>query len=145
MLTVRDMPDAEPEVVPRSRWRFARVEHGRVLPDSGHVWLEGGFAKGRIYHVAYTAIGAPVMGLGVAALRDCGAWLKHGSAADGHPAAGALRWSYAYGRSQTGRLLRTLLNYGLNVDEAGREAFDGIIANVAGGMRGEFNQRFGQN
>ena len=33
----------------------------------------------------------------------------------------------------------------LNLDEQGREAFDGIIANVAGGMRGEFNQRFGQN
>src|SRR5207244_2788927 len=29
--------------------------------------------------------------------------------------------------------------------QAGREALDGIIANVAGGLRGEFNQRFGQN
>jgi hypothetical protein len=37
------------------------------------------------------------------------------------------------------------VHYGLNEDEAGREAFDGVIANVAGGMRGEFNQRFGQN
>jgi hypothetical protein len=144
-LTVRDMPDAEPEVIPRSRWRFARVDDGRVVPDAGHVWLEGGFARGRLYHVAYTAVGAPVMGLGIAALRDCAAWLKHGAAADGTPAPGALRWAYAYGRSQTGRLLRTQLHYGLNVDEAGREAFDGILANVAGGMRGEFNQRFGQN
>ena len=33
----------------------------------------------------------------------------------------------------------------LNVDEHGRDALDGIIANVAGGLRGEFNQRFGQN
>ena len=145
VLTVRDMPDAEPEVIPRSRWRFARAEGGRVVPDAGHVWLEGGFAKGRLYHVAYTAVGAPVMGLGIAALRECAAWLKHGDAAAGHPAPGGLRWAYAYGRSQTGRLLRTLLHYGLNVDEEGREAFDGIIANVAGGMRGEFNQRFGQN
>ena len=67
-----------------------------------------------------------------------------GAAAEG-PAAGCLRWAYAYGRSQTGRLLRTLVYYDLNLDEQGREAFDGIIANVAGGMRGEFNQRFGQN
>jgi alpha/beta hydrolase family protein len=145
VLTVRDMPDVEPEIIPRARWRFARVDGGRVVPDAGHVWLEGGFTRGRIYHVAYTAVGAPVMGLGLAALRDCAAWLKHGSAAAGNPAAGALRWSYAYGRSQTGRLLRTLLHYGLDVDETGREAFDGILANVAGGMRGEFNQRFGQN
>jgi hypothetical protein len=145
VLTVRDMPDAEPEVIPRARWKFARVAGGRVVPDAGHVWLEGGFAKGRLYHVAYTAVGAPVMGLGIAALRECAAWLKHGPAAAGHPAEGALRWAYAYGRSQTGRLLRTLLHYDLNTDEAGREAFDGILANVAGGMRGEFNQRFGQN
>jgi hypothetical protein len=31
------------------------------------------------------------------------------------------------------------------LDEQGHEALDGVIANVAGGMRGEFNQRFGQN
>jgi hypothetical protein len=37
------------------------------------------------------------------------------------------------------------VHWDLNLDEQGREAFDGIIANVAGGMRGEFNQRFGQN
>ena len=43
------------------------------------------------------------------------------------------------------RLLRTLVYWDLNVDEDGRESLDGIIANVAGGMRGEFNQRFGQN
>ena len=145
VLTVRDMPDAEPEVIARGRWQFARVDGGRVVPDAGHVWLDGGFAKGRLYHVAYTAVGAPVMGLGIAALRDCAAWLKHADAAAGNPVSGALRWAHAYGRSQTGRLLRTLLHYGLNVDESGREAFDGVLANVAGGMRGEFNQRFGQN
>jgi hypothetical protein len=139
------MPDADPDVIARTRWRFARVEGGRVVPDAGHVWLEGGFARGRLYHVAYTAVGAPVMGLGIAALRDCAAWLKHATTAEGHPAPGALRRAYAYGRSQTGRLLRTLLHHGLNVDDNGGEAFDGILANVAGGMRGEFNQRFGQN
>jgi hypothetical protein len=48
-------------------------------------------------------------------------------------------------RSQTGRLLRTLVRHDLNVDESGRRAYDGIIANVAGAMLGEFNDRFGQN
>lgn len=143
--TVQDQPDAEPRAIPRERWRFARVEAGRVVADPGHVWLEGGFEKGRLYRVAYTAVGAPVMGLGLAALRDAASWMKHGSAADGHPAAGRLRHVYAYGRSQTGRLLRTLVYYDLNLDEQGREAIDGIIANVPGGLRGEFNQRFGQN
>jgi len=139
VLTVRDMPDAAPEVIPRARWKFARVVGGRVTPDPRHVWLEGGFAKGQLYHVAYTAADAQVIGLGLVALRDCAAWLKSGDA----PA--RVRWAYAYGRSQTGRLLRTLIHYGLNDDERGGEAFDGVIANVAGVMRGEFNQRFGQN
>jgi len=145
LLTVRDQPDGPPTVIPRERWRFARVEAGRVAPDAGHVHLEGGFEKGRLYQITYTAVGAPVQGLGMAALREAVSWLKHGSGAEDHPAPGVLRWAYAYGRSQTGRLLRTLVYEDLNLDEEGREALDGIIANVAGGMRGEFNQRFGQN
>jgi hypothetical protein len=145
MLTVRDQPDGPASVIPRDRWRFARVEAGRVRPDASHIHLEGGFEPGRLYQITYTAVGAPVLGLSMAALRDSVSWLKHGTATEGNPAPGALRWAYAYGRSQTGRLLRTLVYEDLNVDEHGREALDGILANVAGGMRGEFNQRFGQN
>ena len=145
VLLVRDQPDGAATTIDRGRWRFARAAGGTVVPDACYVWLEGGFEKGRLYQVAYTAIGAPVLGLGIAALRDSAAWLKHGTAREGNPAPGALRHVYAYGRSQTGRLLRTLVFNDLNLDEQGREALDGIIANVAGGLRGEFNQRFGQN
>jgi Alpha/beta hydrolase domain len=145
VLLVRDQPDGEATAIDRGRWRFARVAGGDVVPDPCYLWLEGGFEKGRLYQVAYTAVGAPVLGLGIAALRDAVAWLKHGAASEGNPAPGVLRYAYAYGRSQTGRLLRTLVYHDLNLDEQGREALDGIIANVAGGLRGEFNQRFGQN
>jgi hypothetical protein len=145
VLTVQDQLDGEPATIPRGRWRFARVEGGRLAPDRRHVWLEGGFERGRIYRVAYTAVGAPVIGLGLVALRDAASWLKHGGTGEGHPAPGMVRAVYGYGRSQTGRLLRTWAYHDLNRDEAGREALDGLIANVAGGMRGEFNQRFGQN
>jgi hypothetical protein len=145
VLVARDQPDGEPETIPRSRWRFARVENGRVVPDPRHVHLDGGFRKGRLYQVVYTAVGAPVLALGLVALRDCAAWLRYARAGDGNPAPGVLHHAYAYGRSQTGRLLRTLIHHDLNVDEAGRRVFDGIIANVAGAMLGEFNDRFGQN
>ncbi|HYB70108.1 MAG TPA: alpha/beta hydrolase domain-containing protein [Candidatus Bathyarchaeia archaeon] len=145
LLTVRDVADGLATEIPRERWRFARREGDRVVPDPGHIHLDGGFEKGRLYQISYTAEGAPVQGLGMAALREAVSWLKHGSAAEGNPAPGRLRWAYAYGRSQTGRLLRTLIYEDLNLDEQGREALDGVIANVAGGMRGEFNQRFGQN
>ena len=145
VLLVRDQPDSEATTIDRARWRFARAQGGAIVPDACYVWLEGGFEKGRLYQIAYTAIGAPVVGLGIAALRDAAAWLKHGTAREGNPASDVLRYVYAYGRSQTGRLLRTAVYNDLNVDEQGREALDGIIANVAGGLRGEFNQRFGQN
>ncbi len=146
LLTVRDQPDGPATTIPRERWRFARVEAGRVVPDASHIQLEGGFEPGRLYQITYTAAGAPVLGLSMAALRDAVSWLKHGHRRRGQSGAGTrLRWAYAYGRSQTGRLLRTLVYEDLNLDEHGREALDGIIANVAGGMRGEFNQRFGQN
>src|SRR5690242_6395398 len=145
LLTVRDVADGPATTIPRERWRFARREGDRVVPDAGHIYLDGGFEKGRLYQITYTAEGAPVQGLSMAALRDAVSWLKHGAAAEGNPAPERLRWAYAYGRSQTGRLLRTLVYEDLNLDEQGREALDGIIANVAGGMRGEFNQRFGQH
>jgi len=145
VLIVRDQPDADAQTIPRDRWRFARVVDGRVVPDPNHVHLDGGFTKGRLYQIVYTAIGAPVHGLGMAALRDCVSWLKHDGAGDGHPAPGVIQHAYAYGRSQTGRVLRTMIWEDLVLDEQGREVLDGVIANVAGGMRGEFNQRFGQN
>src|SRR5262249_14604118 len=145
IVTVSDQPDGPATVIPRARWRFARVVEGRAVTDPTHLWLDGGFEKGRLYRITYTAVGAPVLGLSMAALRDAVSWCKHGGLAAGNPAPGRLRWAYAYGRSQTGRLLRTYAYEDLNQDEEGREALDGIIANVAGGMRGEFNQRFGQN
>ena len=142
VLLVRDQLDGAPQPIVRSAWRFGRLADGRVIADPRYVWRQGGFEKGRLYQVAYTAVGAPVLGLSFVAIRDCASWLKHDASS---PAAGSLRWAYAYGRSQTGRFLRTLVYWDLNLDEQGREAFDGVIANVAGGMRGEFNQRFGQN
>lgn len=136
VLVVRDQLDGEVTVIPREQWRFR---------DRRHIELDGGFTRGRIYQCVYTAVGAKVLGLGMAALRDAAAWMKYGGASEGHPAPGAVHRAHGYGRSQTGRLLRTLVHHDVNADEAGRRAFDGLIANVAGAMLGEFNDRFGQN
>ena len=97
-----------------------------------------------LYQIVYTTPWAPILGLSFAALRDCVSWLKYSTDAVAPPITG-IRYAYAYGRSQTGRYLRTYIYNDFNLDEQGREALDGIIANIAGGMRGEFNQRFGQN
>jgi hypothetical protein len=140
----RDMPDAPARLVPRASWRFGRLdEHGIYVPDPHYICSAQGFQKGDLYQLVYTTNWAPVLGLSFAALRDCVSWCKYGAAIA--PPITGIRYAYAYGRSQTGRYLRTYIYNDFNLDEQGREVLDGIIANVAGGMRGEFNQRFGQN
>ncbi len=144
LLLERDYEDAEPRTVPRDRWSFARVESGAVVPDASHVHFPEGFKPGKTYQFVYTTVGAPVVGLGLVAVRDFVSFLKHGDAGEGNPCAGTLDYAYGFGASQSGRFLRLFLYLGLNRDEAGRTVFDGVIPHIAGGRRGEFNQRFGQ-
>jgi hypothetical protein len=145
-MEVRDEPDGKPEAVPRSSWRFGRIdERGNYVPDPNYVCAVENFRKGRLYQIVYTTVGARIVGVSFAALRDVVSWIKHGTPDVEKSPVDGIRYAYAYGRSQTGRYLRTYVYNDLNLDEQGREALDGVIANVAGGMRGEFNQRFGQN
>ena len=143
-LTVRDHPNAPATDIPRDRFQFVRVEDERVSPDIDHVYLRGGFEPGRVYQLVYTTVGSDVVGLGMASVRDIVSFLKYESEEDGNPCAGSIQYAHAFGASQSGRFLRTYIHYALNTDEQGRMALDGIIPHVAGGMRGEFNLRFGQ-
>jgi hypothetical protein len=143
-LTVQDHEDAPPQTIPRHQWSFARLEDDRVVPDATHIYLTSGFLPGKVYRVVYTTTGAPVIGLGLLAARDMVSFLRYSSAGEGNPCAGNIQYAYSFGRSQSGRFLRHFLYLGLNEDERDRIVFDGIIPLVAGGGRGEFNQRFGQ-
>ena len=137
VMTVQEDEDAREQVIPRKQWWFARLEEGRRVPDPCYVHLEGGFQPGKVYQVIYTTTGAPVVGLGLAATRDFASHLRF-------DADGRLERAYAFGVSQSGRFLRSFLYHGMNYDEAGRAVFDGFMPHVAGGKRGEFNQRFAQ-
>ena len=139
VMTVQDDEDAPEQVIPRDQWWFARLEDGRRIPDPCYVHLDGGFQAGKVYQVIYTTTGAPVVGLGLLATRDIASHLRYEDSG-----AGELEHAYAFGVSQSGRFLRSFLYHGVNRDEAGRAAFDGLIPHVAGGKRGEFNQRFAQ-
>jgi hypothetical protein len=143
LLTVQEHEDSPERVIPRQEWWFARLEDGRRIPDASHVCYPDGFQPGSVYQVVYTTTGAPVAGLGLAATRDFASFLRYGGAEDGNPAQGVVK-VYAFGVSQSGRFLRQFLYQGINYDEAGRSVFDGFIPHVAGGKRGEFNQRFAQ-
>jgi hypothetical protein len=143
-MTVRRGVEDPPVEIPRSKWRFARMEAGKPVADSGKVWLEGGFEPGKIYEVVYVSENPPVVGSGPAAVRDVISQLKYeGSAELGIPKQ-AIRRAIGFGTSQSGRFLRTFLYYGFNRDEADRKVFDGVMPHVAGGGRGSFNHRFAQ-
>src|SRR5262245_25265609 len=143
-LTVQDHEDAPHQPIPREQWSFARLEGDRVVPDASHIHLASGFLSGKVYQVVYTTTGAPVIGLGLVATRDMVSFLRYSSAQEGNPCAGHIQCAYSFGRSQSGRFLRDFLYAGLNEDERDRLVYDGLIPLVAGGGRGEFNQRFGQ-
>jgi hypothetical protein len=139
VLTERDSPLATRRVIPRRRWRFAREEAGRIVPDDRTIWLEGGFRPGKIYEVVYTARDPVVAGLGLAAIRDAVSYFKNDPASIA-PA----RRVYGAGISQSGRFLRYFLAQGFNADEEGRRVFDGLLIHVAGAGVGSFNHRFAQ-
>ena len=67
--------------------------------------------------MVYTTTGAPVIGLGLLAMRDIVSFLRYGSAQEGNPCAGHIQYAYSFGRSQSGRFLRHFLYLGLNQDE----------------------------
>jgi hypothetical protein len=137
-LTVRDSAAAPREKIPRPKWRFAREVDGKVTPDPQFVHLDAGFEPGRIYEVVYTAENPPVVGLGLAAVRDLVSHLKYDTTI------APVRRAYSIGISQSGRFLRHFLYEDFNADEQGRRVLDGIIAHVAGAGRGSFNHRFAQ-
>lgn len=142
-LTVQDY-DAGPErIIPRSDWSFGRLEQGSVVPDATHICMASGFEAGKIYRCIYTTATAPVVGLGLAAVRDFISHLRYSNTPD-NPCSGDIQHTLAFGSSQSGRFLRHMLYLAMNQDEDDRMVFDGIIAHIAGGRRGEFNQRFGQ-
>ncbi|MGE3913885.1 MAG: hypothetical protein AB7K36_31365, partial [Chloroflexota bacterium] len=144
VLTVREWQGGERTIIPRDQWRFARVEDGKSVPDASYIALDGGFEPGKFYEAIYRTNNCPVAGAGLLAMRDFTAFLRHASDADGNPCAGRLDRAHSYGVSQSGRFLRLYISLGLNLDEAGRQVFDGIIPQVAGGRRGQFNQRYAQ-
>src|SRR5579883_380484 len=140
-LTVRDRAEGKRQLVPRSEWQFAREEDGRPVPDGTSVYLAGGFQPGKIYEVIYTAENPPLVGLGLAAIRDTVSALKYGGAEAMQP---NIKRTLGFGISQSGRLLRHYLYQGFNADEQNRQVFDGVWAHVAGAGRGNFNARFAQ-
>jgi hypothetical protein len=136
VMTVRDSVEGTPRTIPRSEWQFTE--------DGGGVRMNAGFEPNKIYEVVYRSQDPPVVGTGLAAVRDAISKLKFDAPSELGLTKGAISRAIAFGISQSGRFLRTWLFYGFNEDEAHRKVLDGVMAHVAGGGRGSFNHRFAQ-
>jgi hypothetical protein len=55
-----------------------------------------------------------------------------------------VEYAYAFGISQSGRVLYHFLYQDFNGDEKQRMVFDGVMPHVSGGGKGQFNYRFAQ-
>ena len=139
VLTVRDSPLGQRQVIPRSEWSFSREVDGKLVPDNRTLHLAKGFEPGRIYELVYVAENPVVSGLGLAAVRDFVSWEKYDSAA-----VAPVKYAISLGISQSARFLRHFVWQGFNADEDGRQVLDGVMPHVAGAGRGSFNHRFAQ-
>lgn len=142
-LIAREHDTAEPRIIPRNEWQFAREDGDQIVPSDSHIYYPAGFEPGMFYEIYYETAHSPVVGTSLLAVRDAASFLRY-STGDDNPCAGNVDYVYGWGVSQTGRMLRHFIYLGLNLDEQGRQAFDGINPHVGGGRRGEFNHRYGQ-
>jgi len=146
-LAMRQYPWEKAVKLPRSGWQFARYEDGKVIPDSTSLYIKEGFKPGWLYDLVYEAKDAKVVGLGMAAIRDLVSFFRYEDKDRGNFANrlfGNINYAFAFGHSQSGRLLNHFVHQNFNGDEKKRMVFDGIIANCPGAGKGEFNSRFAQ-
>ena len=139
-LTVRAHYQDQPTAIPADKWQYTD-EKGtaiRLLP------MGTAFQKGTLYTFTYQAKDPQVGGVGFAALRDVGSYLRNDTSAD-NPLAGSIQYVYTACQSQPCRTLHDFLHLGFNQDEAGKKVVDGM-SNWIGGSTGIFlNYRFGQS
>jgi hypothetical protein len=146
-LTVRTREEDAREPIPNSAWSFGTCDQsGALTPDEKHLCYRGGFKPGHLYELIYRAKDPTVGGLGFAAARDLGAFLRNSDKDDSGTANPVFRTdnlAIIEGSSQSGRMIRSLLALGFNRDETGRRVFDGAFPHIGGGLM-PLNIRFGQ-
>ncbi len=142
-LTVRTRYEDAPVVVSPDKWQY-QDEKGAAITL---VPADTAFQQGSLYTFVYQAKDPLVGGLGFAALRDVGSFLRNAKADDAgtaNPLAGGIEYVYTACQSQPCRTLHDYVWLGFNEDESGKKVVDGI-SNWIGGSTGIFvNYRFGQ-
>ena len=153
-LTVRQN-ERDPRVTPSDLsfeyFVVARAGVTATSPNQIMIHRPAGFDSGAIYEFTYPARDPVVMGVAFASTRDVVSFLRwEDSDALGNPnplapnGSPAIRYAYALGISQSGRVRRDFLYQGFNEDEQGRMVFEGIIPHVAGSRKTFTNDRWAQ-
>jgi hypothetical protein len=100
-----------------------------------------------LYDFSYIARDPKIMGMGLAAIRDVTAFLRRDTSAANPLAAdgrSTIHRAIGLGISQSGRVLRDALYYGMNQDEQERIVFEGMMPIIPGARRSFTNARFAQ-
>src|SRR5262245_24287948 len=146
-LTVRAREHEPRMKIPNSEWSFGACGQGStVTANDTQICYPAGFKAGHLYELTYRAKDPLVLGLGFAAARDLGAFLKSAEKDDAgatNPVYVANAKTLVMGSSQSGRYIRSLIHLGFNRDESGRIVFDGAFPHIGGGLM-PLNVRFGQ-
>jgi Alpha/beta hydrolase domain len=146
-LTVRAREQDPRTVIPNSEWSFRLCDAGKpASPDEKRICYPAGFEPGRLYELIYRAKDPTVGGLGFAALRDLGAFLRNSpqdESGTSNPVYRKDNVAILEGSSQSGRMIRSFLALGFNADENGGRVFDGAYPHIGGGLM-PLNVRFGQ-
>jgi hypothetical protein len=129
--------------LPRSDFAFAHIKGGKKIPDACSLHFNKPLDKKTMYELVYSGAPSPVIGLGLAAVRDFGDHVKgRGMASPLNERPQAANELIAFGYSQSARFLREYLYRGFNADLDGKQVFDGMMISGAGAGRGSFDHRY---
>ncbi|MBI3702791.1 MAG: hypothetical protein HY244_02810 [Rhizobiales bacterium] len=146
-LTVRAHEQEPRAAIPNSEWSFgACADGGAATPSETQICYPAGFLPGRLYELTYRAKDPLVMGLGFAATRDLASFLRsepRDSQGTANPVFRDNQVAVIFGSSQSGRMIRSLIQLGFNQDEGGRRVFAGAYPHIGGGLM-PLNIRFAQ-
>lgn len=135
----RSGPLAPRVPIASSEWSFGRCPDGKnPVASNTHLCYPAGFSTDYVYELVYVAQDPVVMGISFAATRDLISFLRYerstanplmrGATSGEDPA----RHAIGFGRSQSGRYIKDLVNQGFNLDENRRAVFDGILPLITG-------------
>ncbi len=139
-LSLRTGADAPPQTPANLLFRFIDPVTIEITPPDGA-------PATTLYDFAYQARDSRVTGIALAVFRDVASFLRHDATAanplaqDGQT---GIRHAIALGISQSGRVLRDALYFGMNQDEQGHRVFDGMMPIIPGARRSFTNARFAQ-